>query len=229
MGHDNRSWNCGAEGPTQDEGIIALRNRQKRNFLATLMLSQGVPMLLAGDELGHSQMGNNNAYCQDNEISWIDWNAADKELIEFTAMLIAFRKSHPVFARKQWFKGKPVRTRSLADIGWFLPEGQEMTEDDWNIGFAKSLGVFLFGDGLNTVDQENHPVVDDSFYIIFNAHFEPLDFKLPGEKYGLSWTKVWDTADPLAGNGKSHAACSNYRVPERSIVLLTSPFIPPKS
>jgi glycogen operon protein len=225
---DNRSWNCGAEGPTEDPGIIALRNKQKRNFLATLMLSQGVPMLLAGDELGHSQGGNNNAYCQDNEISWLDWSKADRQLMDFTAKLIHFRKNHPVFARKQWFKGKPVRTRGLADIGWFLPGGEEMTEEHWKTGFAKSLAIFLFGGGLNTVDQDNQPMVDDSFYILFNAHFEPLDFKLPDEKYGKTWRKVWETADPQAENGKTYAACSTYRAMDRSIVLLTSPFNPAK-
>jgi isoamylase len=225
---DNRSWNCGVEGPTEDAEVIALRNKQKRNFLATLMLSQGVPMLLAGDELGHSQQGNNNAYCQDNEISWIDWGNADQGLIEFTAKLIHFRKSHPVFARKQWFKGKPVRTRGLTDIGWFLPEGEEMTEEHWKTGHAKSLGVFLFGGGLNTVDQENHPVVDDSFYILFNAHSGPVDFKLPGERYGNSWRKMWDTADPDTENGKSYAACSTYTTADRSVVLLTSTYNPAK-
>jgi isoamylase len=221
---DNRSWNCGAEGPTEDPAIISLRNRQKRNFLATMMLSQGVPMLLAGDETGNTQNGNNNAYCQDNEISWIVWEKADRELVDFTAQLIQFRKSHPVFARKQWFQGRPVRKRGLTDIGWFLPDGTEMTEEHWNNGFAKSLGVFLFGGGLNTVDQEGRPVVDDSFYILFNAHFEPLEFKLPEDKYGKVWTKVWDTGDPHAENGKEYLAGAGYKAGERSIVLLTSPF-----
>jgi isoamylase len=221
---DNHSWNCGVEGPTEDKDIIALRNRQKRNFLVTLMLSQGVPMLLAGDESGNTQFGNNNAYCQDNEISWIDWNAQDKELMEFTAQLIQFRKCHPVFARKKWFQGRPVRTRGLADIGWFLPDGTEMTEEDWKTGYAKSLGVFLFGGGLNTVDQEGRPVVDDSFYILFNAHGGPLDFKLPVSKYGKTWKKVWDTAHPAEGNGKGYAPDGVYKAEDRSIVLLTSPF-----
>jgi isoamylase len=225
---DNRSWNCGTEGPTEDAAIIGLRNRQKRNFLVTLMLSQGVPMLLAGDEAGNTQLGNNNAYCQDNEISWIDWNAQDKELMEFTAQLINFRKSHPVFARKQWFKGKPVRARGLADIGWFLPEGTEMTEEDWKTGYAKSLGIFLYGGGLNTVDQEGKPIADDSFYILFNAHGGSLDFKLPVSKYGKTWKKVWDTASPDAGSGKEYAPDGVYKAEDRSIVLLTSPFNPGK-
>ena len=221
---DNRSWNCGVEGPTEDKDIIALRNRQKRNFLVTLMLSQGVPMLLAGDESGNTQFGNNNAYCQDNEISWIDWNKEDKELMEFTAQLIQFRKSHPVFARKQWFKGRPVRARGLADIGWFLPEGTEMAEEHWNTDYAKSLGIFLFGGGLNTVDQEGRPIVDDSFYILFNGHDGELDFKLPVSKYGKAWKKVWDTANPADGNDDEYAPDGIYKAGGRSIVLLTSPF-----
>jgi isoamylase len=221
--HDNRSWNCGVEGPTQDPAIIALRNRQKRNFLATLLLSQGVPMLVAGDEAGHTQNGNNNAYCQDNEISWIDWGKADQDLITFTSQLIAFRKSHPVFARKRWFQGRPVRKRGLADIGWFLPDGVEMEEDHWKDGFAKSLAIFLFGGGLNTMDQEGRPIVDDSFYIIFNAHFEPLDFKLPPDKYGKKWKKVWSTGDPTAENGKEYSADEIVKVDERTILLLQTP------
>ncbi len=221
---DNRSWNCGVEGPTEDKEVIALRNRQKRNFLVTLMLSQGVPMLLAGDEGGNSQFGNNNAYCQDNEISWIDWNTQDNELMEFVTQLIQFRKSHPVFARKRWFQGRSVRARGLADIGWFLPDGSEMTEEDWKTGYAKSLGIFLFGGGLNTVDQEGRPVVDDSFYILFNGHGAPLDFRLPVSKYGKTWKKVWDTAYPDDRNGKEYAPDGIYKVQDRSIVLLISPF-----
>jgi isoamylase len=220
---DNHSWNCGAEGPTGDAAIIALRNRQKRNFLATLLLSQGVPMLLAGDEAGNTQNGNNNAYCQDNEISWIDWGKADKDLITFTSQLIAFRKSHPVFARKRWFQGRPVRKRGLADIGWFLPDGSEMEEDHWKDGFAKSLAIFLFGGGLNTVDQEGKPIVDDSFYIIFNAHFEPLEFKLPPDKYGKKWKKVWSTGDPTVENGKEFSAGETVKVDDRTILLLQTP------
>ena len=225
---DNRSWNCGAEGPTDDAGIITLRKRQQRNFLATLLLSQGVPMLLAGDEQGHTQRGNNNAYCQDNEISWLDWENADKELIEFTSKLIDFRKSHPVFSRKNWFKGKPVRKKGLTDIAWFKPDATEMTDDDWNDGFAKSLGIFLYGDGLRTVDQDNKPIVDDSFYLIFNAHFESLDFKLPSDKYGRKWTKVFDTFDPPREEKKEYKPDEVVKAGERSFILLQSPLIPVK-
>jgi isoamylase len=180
-------------------------------------------MLLAGDEAGNTQNGNNNSYCQDNEISWIDWGKADQDLITFTSQLIAFRKSHPVFARKRWFQGRPVRKRGLADIGWFLPDGAEMEEDHWKDGFAKSLAIFLFGGGLNTVDQEGKPIVDDSFYIIFNAHFEPLDFKLPPDKYGNKWKKIWSTGDPTAENGKEFSAGETVKVDDRTILLLQTP------
>jgi glycogen operon protein len=216
----NRSWNCGAEGPTGDRNIIKLRNRQKRNFLATLLLSQGVPMLLAGDELGRSQQGNNNAYCQDNEISWINWDAADKDLIKFTAKLIQLRKSHPAFSRKHWFQGRPVKAKGMTDIAWLLPDASEMTEEHWNTGFAKSLGIFFYGGGLHAVDQENKPIVDDSFYMIFNAHFGPLEFKLPEERYGKCWKKVWDTSNPGKKDKTEYAPGSVMRVGDRSIILL---------
>jgi glycogen operon protein len=219
---DNRSWNCGAEGPTEDAGINALRGRQKRNLLATLLLSQGVPMLLAGDEAGHSQQGNNNAYCQDNEISWINWGKADQDLVSFTAQLIHLRKSHPAFSRKNWFKGKPVRTKGIADISWFLPEGAEMTEEHWKTGYAKSLGIFLNGAGLNMVDQENKPIVDDNFYIIFNAHFGPLDFKLPPASYGKVWKKVCDTADPQCKGNETYQPEATVRAEERTLILFQS-------
>ena len=141
----NRSWNHGVEGPTDDPAINALRARQQRNFLATLLLSQGVPMLLAGDEIGRTQQGNNNAYCQDNELSWIDWEHADSDLLYFTVSLLAFRRAHPVFRRRRWFEGRPLTARDVRDIAWFTPAGVEMSEEDWNVGFAKSLMVFLNG------------------------------------------------------------------------------------
>ena len=218
---NNRSWNCGVEGPTDDPNIIKLRNRQKRNFLATLLLSQGVPMLLAGDETGHTQNGNNNAYCQDNETSWINWEKADKSLIEFTASLIHLRKSHPAFSRKHWFQGRPVKTSGMTDIAWFLPDATEMTDEHWNTGYAKSLGIFLYGGGLHTVDQENKPVVDDSFYMIFNAHFGPLEFKLPEAKYGKCWKLLWDTSGKR--HKKEYEPGSVIKVGDRSAILLQAP------
>ncbi|HXB95590.1 MAG TPA: glycogen debranching protein GlgX [Puia sp.] len=225
-GHqDNRSWNCGAEGPTEDAGINNLRARQRRNFLATLFLSQGVPMLLAGDEAGHSQQGNNNAYCQDNNISWLDWEKADQDLIRFTAQLIKIRREHHAFSRKMWFKGRHVRAKGLSDIAWFKPDGTEMTEGDWNEGYAKSLGVFLYGDGLHTMDEKGQPIVDDSFYMIFNAHFEPIDFRLPPETHGPSWKKLWDTSVPSAERKVNYRPGETVKAGDRSVILLQAPLV----
>ena len=190
----NRSWNCGVEGETRDPVVLELRARQRRNLLATLFLSQGVPMLLGGDELGRTQRGNNNGYCQDNEVSWFDWADADTVLLEWTRWLLNFRKEHPTFRRRRWFEGRPIR--GLADIGWFSPDGTEMSEDDWDAGFAKSLGVFLNGDAIPSRDSRGEPVTDDSFCVLFNAHHEPIEFTLP-EQWGERWSVVMDTAEPL--------------------------------
>src|SRR5688572_30684141 len=161
----NRSWNCGVEGPTDDAEVLELRARQRRNFLATLLLSQGVPMLLGGDEIGRTQGGNNNGYCQDNEISWFDWENADQMMLAYTRWLIGFRRDHPVFRRRRFFEGRPIK--GVPDIGWFAPDGSEMSQDDWDKGFAKSLGVFLNGDAIASVDDQGEPVSDDSFLILF--------------------------------------------------------------
>jgi glycogen operon protein len=191
----NRSWNCGAEGPTDDPAVLALRARQQRNLLATLMLSQGVPMLLGGDEIGRTQGGNNNAYCQDNPVSWYDWSQADEKLLYFARRLIRMRHRHPVLCRRRWFQGRDPHGTGLGDIGWFTPAGKEMSDADWQAGFAKSLGVFLNGGAIPTTDERGERVVDASFYIMFNAHHEPLDFKLPPKAWGAAWTQVLDTND----------------------------------
>jgi isoamylase len=191
----NRSWNCGAEGPTDDPAINALRARQARNLLATLMLSQGVPMLLGGDEVGRTQQGNNNAYCQDSEISWYDWANADQNLLQFTRQLIRLRRRHPVFCRRRWFQGRPIHGTDVSDIGWFTPAGNEMSEDDWRAGFAKSLGVFLNGRAIPTPDERGERIYDESFYVIFNGHHTALEFALPDERWGTSWVTVFDTAE----------------------------------
>jgi isoamylase len=191
----NRSWNCGAEGPTDDPAITALRARQTRNLVATLMLSQGVPMLLGGDEIGRTQQGNNNAYCQDNEISWYDWGSADQDLLQFTRQLIRLRRRHPVFCRRRWFQGRPIHGTDVSDIGWFTAAGQEMSEEDWRAGFAKSLGVFLNGRAIPTPDERGERIYDESFYVIFNAHHDALPFTLPDERWGTSWVTVFDTAE----------------------------------
>lgn len=189
----NRSWNCGAEGPTDDPEIINLRDRQKRNLLTTLFLSQGVPMLVAGDEFGRTQHGNNNAYCQDNEISWLNWAEADERLLTFTKRLIALRKKHPVFRRRKWFRGKPVKGKGPEDIAWYLPEGVDMEDHNWDHDFARSLGIYLNGLGLHSVDAKGVSIKDDNFYLMFNAHHEPLDFKLPQILAKKNWEIVLDT------------------------------------
>ena len=223
----NRSWNCGVEGPTADTIIKALREKQKRNFLTSLFLSQGVPMLVAGDEISRTQKGNNNAYCQDNEISWLNWKEADKELLQFTQKLIQLRKTHPIFCRRRWFKGQPIKGVGLEDIAWFLPEGTEMTEENWNLDFAKSLGVFLNGRGLRAVGTKGEHIVDDSFYIIFNAHHEPLPFVLPPEKFGRSWLRVLDTAEGwIEESGRDEAEPGTpIQVQGRSVVVLKEPLL----
>jgi len=194
---DNRSWNCGVEGETEDPAVNALRARQQRNFLTTLFLSQGVPMLVAGDEFGRTQHGNNNAYCQDNELSWFDWEHMDDALRAFVARLIRFRTSHQNFQRRRWFHGRKVRGSDVSDIGWFKPDGEQMTDDDWQAGYARTVGVFLNGKAIPTPDHRGEPIVDDSFYLLFNAHFEPLRFKLPTCPWGDRWEKVIDTNEPV--------------------------------
>ncbi|MDZ7585454.1 MAG: glycogen debranching protein GlgX [Thiobacillus sp.] len=199
---DNRAWNCGAEGPTDDPDILALRARQQRNILVTLMLSQGVPMLLAGDEAGRTQNGNNNAYCQDNELSWLDWEQVDQDLHAFTRRLIAFRHDHPAFRRRRWFQGRAIHGADCKDIAWFTPGGEQMREEDWGEWFAKSLGIFINGDTIPNPNTHGDPVTDASFYLIFNAHYEPLNFRLPVADWGQRWVKVLDTADGFIGEGE---------------------------
>jgi len=217
----NRSWNCGFEGPTEDPAINLLRARQVRNVLASLMLSEGVPMMLGGDEIGRTQRGNNNAYCQDNEVSWVDWSIADAGLLEYARSLVALRKQHPVFRRRSWFRGRPIRAGGIKDIGWFKPDGAEMSAGDWNVGFAKSLGVYLNGRGIPDLDTAGRRIVDDSFYIIFNAHYEPLDFIVPAASWAKSWQQILDTAQgPIEENGPRYAAASKIRLEARSTVIL---------
>jgi isoamylase len=187
----NRSWNCGVEGPTCDEEINGLRKRQIRNFLTTLFLSQGVPMLVAGDELGRTQRGNNNAYCQDNEISWINWDRKDEELLEYTSKLINFRLAHPAFCRNKWFQHKSIK--GIKDIEWFLPEGTTMTEEHWNHAMAKSLGIFLSGQHLDAKDEHGEKITDDSFYMIFNSSDSSVIFTIPDQAWGEQWTKILDS------------------------------------
>jgi len=194
---DNRSWNCGVEGPTDRQEVLDLRARQQRNFLTTLFLSQGVPMMLGGDEFGRTQHGSNNAYCQDNEMSWFDWEQMDDGLRAFVSRVIQFRKDHPVFQRRRWFHGRQVRGTGVTDIGWFKPDGELMTDADWQAGYARTVGVFLNGKAIPTPDHRGEPIVDDSFYILFSAHNEPMTFKLPTCPWGDRWEKVIDTNKPI--------------------------------
>ena len=209
------------EGPTDDPAVIELRARQRRNFLATLFLSQGVPMLLGGDEIGRTQNGNNNAYCQDNEISWLDWEHADRGLLDFTRKLIRLRIEHPVFRRRKWFLGRAIHGSDVHDIGWFTPDGAEMEEDHWGEGYAKSLGVFLNGEGIWSPDERGERVLDDSFYLLLNGHYEPLDFTLPGPEWGTRWVIEFDTDDAVRREeGEVLTPGGKIRVRDRSVVLL---------
>ncbi|MFL5313211.1 MAG: glycogen debranching protein GlgX [Myxococcales bacterium] len=223
--NDNRSWNCGAEGPTNDDKVNALRGKQQRNFLTTLLLSQGVPMISGGDEIGRSQKGNNNAYCQDNELSWFDWENFDEPLLNFTRNLIALRRKHRIFARRKWFQGRPLHGTGVKDIAWFTPHAKEMSEEDWKAGFAKSLGVFLNGDAIASTDMYGDRVTDDSFYFIFNAHHEPLQFTLPDGSFAQNWLKLIDTNDRPRRHDRRKGqqefpAGGKIEVPARSLILL---------
>ena len=218
---DNRSWNHGVEGPTDDPAILALRARQQRNFLTTLLLSQGVPMLLGGDELGRTQRGNNNGWCQDNELSWIDWEGADGGLLEFTRRLIRLRRTHPVFHRGRFLEGRIVMGSNAPDVWWFRPDGRRMTQADWRRGDARTLGVFLNGEEIPTPDSRGGRVLDDSFLLLFNAHHEPLVFTLPPRRFGRRWNLELSTAEPEA-SGDVFPARGLVPVEPRSIVVLRS-------
>ena len=193
---DNLSWNCGAEGPTDNIDIIELREKQKRNFLATLFLSQGVPMLCGGDEIGRTQMGNNNAYCQDNEITWYDWNLDPRKLalLDFTRQLIQVRRDHPVLHRRNFFQGRPIHGPRIKDIMWLRPDGQEMTEKDWNAGWIKCLSMFLDGESTDEFDEFGNRVKDDSLMVILNSSPECIPFLLPLTKPGEKWEVIIDTS-----------------------------------
>jgi isoamylase len=221
----NRSWNHGTEGETDDPEIRALRLRQKRNFLGTLALSQGVPMILGGDEIGRSQRGNNNAYCQDNEISWFDWSQRDDNLalLGFARRLMAFRHRHPVFRRRKWFLGRQIFGSGAEDICWFNLDGTPMTEEEWNSGYAKSVAVFLNGHELPDPGPHGERITDDSFLLIFNASEMKLDFTMPGAPWGSNWTVALDTNDPdLEEDVVELSAGQSYPVESRSMVVIRS-------
>jgi isoamylase len=221
--NNNQSWNCGVEGPTDDPKVNALRRRQRRNFLATLFLSQGVPMLCGGDEFGRTQNGNNNAYCQDNEISWLPWkhNGEQRELLDFTRKLIGLRKDHPVFRRPKFFQGRRLRGSEIKDVMWFNPGGNEMSEEEWGSPFVRCLGMLLSGDTGDVLTFEGEPMRDDTFLFLINAHFEPVAFVMPG-KEELEWELILDTANETGffEKTKKFASGDDVDLADRSACLL---------
>src|SRR5262245_25033555 len=220
--NDNNSWNCGAEGPTNDANILALRERQKRNFLATLLFSQGVPMLLAGDELSHTQKGNNNTYCQDNELTWLDWNLDDsrKQFLDFVRRATETWRSNPVFQRRKFFQGRRIRGQGVTDISWFGPDGKDMDDAAWAARFVKCLGVRLAGDLIGDVDERGEKIVGDTLMILYNAHHEPIPFTLPVTNPNHKWEAVLDTATTLSQPSPVLAGRDTYKVQGRSVVML---------
>ncbi len=222
----NHSWNCGVEGPTDDPEILALRARQKRNLIATLLLSQGVPMLRAGDELSHSQGGNNNAYCQDNAISWLDWRLEPEEqsFLDFVRRMLALRREHPIFRRRRFFQGRPIHGEGVKDIAWLNPDGREMSDEEWHLHFARCLGVYLSGAELDETDERGRPVRDDDFLLLINAHHDQIAFKLPAYGRQDSWFCLLDTAYArgLSGDGRFTVG-SEYPLQGRTLVLLMRP------
>ncbi|MEW6153793.1 MAG: glycogen debranching protein GlgX [Actinomycetota bacterium] len=225
---DNRSWNCGAEGPTDDPEVLALRSRQQRNFLVALLLSQGVPMLLGGDEIGRTQGGNNNAYCQDSEISWYDWDldAEAEDLFAFTSRLVDLRRRHPVFRRRRFFQGRPIHGSGLADIGWFAPDGHQMTESEWLSGRVGALGMFLNGEEIAEPGPRGERVVDDSFLVLLNGGGEAVPFRLPDAKWATTYELVLDTpmgyaaSHPATVEGATLKGGEDFHLDPRSVTVL---------
>jgi isoamylase len=219
----NRSWNCGEEGPTKNAEVLALRRRQQRNFLSTLFLSQGVPMICGGDECSRTQQGNNNAYCQDNEISWThwDWDEHTEKLHDFTCKLIHFRHEHPIFRRPKFFQGRKIRGSEIKDIMWFNPGGTEMNDDEWTTGFVRTLGMMLSGDTIDVRDFYGQPIRDDTFLLLFNAHHEAMPFSLPGQE-DVRWELILDTRieEGFLETPKIHSSGDELQLAERSFFLL---------
>jgi isoamylase len=222
----NRSWNCGVEGPTDDPDVEALRGRQQRNLLTTLALSQGVPMVLMGDEVGRTQQGNNNAYCQDNELTWFDWSLVEADtgadLLDDARRLLALRRDHPVFRRRRWFVSRSIRGSAAHDIAWLRPDGLEMSDEDWSTSFARAIGVFLNGNAIPWPGPRGETVVDEDFLVLFNAGSEPLAWVLPGEPFGACWEPVLDTASrPMfADAAELRPAGDTIALVDRSVVVL---------
>jgi isoamylase len=221
--NDNRSWNCGVEGPTEDPNIQALRAKQKRNLLATLLLSQGVPMLYGGDAIGHTQMGNNNAYCQDNPISWLNWNLQpqDRDLLAFVQRMINLRKRHPVFRRRRFFQGRPIKGANIKDVLWLNPIGNEISEDEWHDGSLHCLGMFLSGQGLDETDERGRKLGDENFLVLLNAYHEDVQFTLPSFRPGTRWTAWMDTSREAGLRSvDTYDSGAPYPLQSRSLVVL---------
>jgi isoamylase len=222
--NNNHSWNHGVEGPSDDPEINALRERQRRNFLTTLFLSQGVPMLLGGDEFGRTQNGNNNAYCQDNEVSWLNWEKREEKqnvFFEFTRRLIQLRHQHPVFRRPKFFQGRRIRGSEIKDVMWFNPGGNEMSEEDWSLPFARCLGMMLSGDTIDVLNFQGEPIRDDTFLFLMNAHYETISFLLPGQE-NIEWQLLLDTASESGFLAKPKSFPSGHELPviDRGVCLL---------
>ena len=220
---DNASWNCGVEGATDDPAVETLRDRQKRNLLATLLLSQGVPMLCGGDEMGRTQQGNNNAYCQDNQLSWLHWapDRAQRTLLEFVRQLIALRRRHPAFRRRRFFFGRRIRGSEVKDLSWFRPDGKEMTEEGWQDPLTRCLGLRLAGDAISDVDAHGNQITDDTFLVLLNAHHESIPFLLPAHRPRVRWEVVLDTRTPDGPRGhRLLRGGEAYDLADRSLVLL---------
>jgi glycogen operon protein len=221
--NDNKSWNCGEEGPTDDTDIVELRERQKRNLISTLMLSIGVPMMLGGDELSHSQDGNNNTYCQDNELTWLDWELDErqKRFLDFTRKVLFIRRSQPALHRRKFFLGRAIRGSEIKDISFFNPSGQEMSDDDWNAGFVKCLGMRLAGDLINEENERGEPIVGETLLMILNGHWEPISFTLPSTSQGHAWDRILDTAD-TSEVPRIFEGGAEYPLQDRSLVVLAA-------
>jgi glycogen operon protein len=223
--NDNHSWNMGTEGPTDDPAINEARDRQIRNFLATLLFSQGVPMILGGDEVARTQNGNNNAYCQDNELTWFDWKLDDRKqgLLDFTRKLIKIRSSHPALHQRKFFQDRKIRGSEGKDILWLRPDGEEMTDEEWSLGWVRSLGMAMNGRALGDVDDQGEEIFDDDFLLLLNCHHEPIQFFLPKAAEIPSWHVLVDTSEPDLPEGSRVLDSENpYNLPALSFVLACS-------